>query len=288
MKKFNAIAMQSAAALAMIAPMMGSAIAVHAADTANTAPQAGVTQGASQTNITEGKVQLVESTEAPTIVDPNKPTDPLDPAKPTNPDNGGTDEHITGNKGPLSLDVVPSFDFGIRAIDSVDTDIHAKIQNYKKTPADTADTPVGHYVQITDKRSSEKKNFKLTVKDSGFIADGDKKLDRSSAVITLGESDILNSTNADPEAPMATKGAAVTLGDADATILDNADALKGASVIMFGGKAVDLIKQESQFKEDGAKDADVTVDQGVKLHLPANQQAGKYTDTITWTLASAD
>lgn len=261
---------RSALALIMIAPVLETAVV-------NADAQPGVTQATPQINDSKGKIQLVESTEVPDTVDPT------DPSKPIDPDKNGGDEKETGNKGPLSLDVVPSFNFGIRAVDSVERTYHALTQNAKLGPKDDSkETAIGHFVQITDKRGNDKRAYNLNVKDTGF-----KGL--SGSVLFLRMPDIRNSNGGMQDAGMSSatlKGDELTSDGVD--IVMEGGSQKGTNIYIFGGNYGTVTGTEQLYTVDGVKDKMATVDSAISLTVPASPKAGTYTDTITWTLSTSD
>jgi hypothetical protein len=90
-------------------------------------------------------------TENNTPTDPKDPTDPKNPTDPTDPNQPTP----TGQNGPLSLDVVPSFDFGTQKIDLAGAVYKAGTNNLQ------------NYLQTTDNRT-DKSGWTITVERSTF------------------------------------------------------------------------------------------------------------------------
>lgn len=102
---------------------------------------------------------------------------PLDPTEPNNDDGSlntiSPNDTVTrntpnaGTGGPLSLDFVSSFNFGLQDISSVTKKYTASAQQYTKQNDDTSGTGTGtgpNFAQVTDVRSGSAKGWKLTVR----------------------------------------------------------------------------------------------------------------------------
>lgn len=92
---------------------------------------------------------------------------PLDPTEPNNDDGSlntiSPNDTVTGTGGPLSLDFVSSFNFGLQDISSVTKKYTASAQQYtKKNDSTSVSGP--NFAQVTDVRSGSAKGWTLTVK----------------------------------------------------------------------------------------------------------------------------
>lgn len=125
-------------------------------------------------------------------------TDPTSPVDPTDPDSPG-DGTGTGMSGPLSLDYVPTMDFGTHSISG-------QVETYESTNL----TP---YIQTTDKRGSGA-GWKVTVSLTSFTNDSSSS--SFDGTMTLTNPGVLTTTtNSNTDAPTASSSVTVSpaLGD---------------------------------------------------------------------------
>lgn len=157
----------------------------------------------------------------------------------------------TGNKGPLSLDAVSSFNFASK-----------KLGTESKAPLEA--TPVAGKklgLQVTDERGQDL-GWKLKVSATTFET-ADKKLALKGAVMTIPEGKLTTKAGVDPSlTPTAYK---VDLSTTAATIM-SASKTQGRSswVNAFEGKAGK-----------------------VTLTIPSGNKVASYSSTITWSLEDA-
>lgn len=207
---------------------------------------------------TPGQVELIENDE------PTGPVNPLDPSKPGDSDkapedNGGS---LTGNKGPLSLDVAPAaFNFGQQKMYSTEHTYQAV------NVGDATDdgTPIeNQYLQVTDNRDSDVFGWSVKVKQDSYLTDGAKVLTGTTINIPAGEArNSLNTPATDIDARLKTYDAKIDL--AEQTVFEAKSQDKG-------GKATSTSMWKSA-------DVELTIPTGVA-------KAGNYTNTVTWTLTA--
>ncbi|GKQ43305.1 hypothetical protein RD055328_12280 [Companilactobacillus sp. RD055328] len=184
-----------------------------------------------------------------------KPTDPVDPTDPG-----------TGNDGPLSLDTVPSYDFGSKALEGGDTIFNTP----KVLLADGTYADKDGHVQVTDKRGTGA-GWKLTVK---YVAGADGSatttneawtstdgLHIKGALLELPAATWLNTNDEAVGAPDLTKAASIT--DAD---VDYASASKDLGMGTWIGTVTSA---------------------NVKLTVPQGNKVGDYKANLQWTLTDA-
>lgn len=319
---------KSAAMLTMLAPMMGGVVAHAAEDAPeapSTEATEGVTEDAPEKEETpkapatgkasaadsKGTVDFIESTDVPDPLDPhnpdpNNPMNPKDPDGPFAPDtdgngNEGGDENVTHNAGPLSLDVVPNFRFGTRTVTANGNEKMGGYSALHMTKGSEnglggEDIAFPHWVQITDNRDNTKNDFTLTLKDSGFTSE-DATATKALTGATISIADLsAKSVNGNEENMTLTP---ITISTDEQTIVESKGnaGVKGTSEIRIGttfeddaeGKLAALPKETVKDKDGNNKD--VSVDQSIRLHLPKGvtpDNHGHYTDTLTWTLSSAE
>ncbi|TLG78275.1 WxL domain-containing protein [Vagococcus zengguangii] len=83
--------------------------------------------------------------------DPEKPVIPVDPTDPTDPTNPPTEPPV-GTDGPLSIDYVSSFYFGVNKITGKTENYAARAQRVFDETGELSDVP--NYAQVTDKRGT--------------------------------------------------------------------------------------------------------------------------------------
>lgn len=207
---------------------------------------------------TPGHVKLIEND------DPTGPVDPLDPSKPGDPstspeDNGGS---LTGNEGPLSLDVAPkAFDFG-------EQKMYTTAHTYQAVNADAVDADgtavTNQYLQVTDNRDSDVFGWTVKVKQDAYLTDGSKVLTGTTINIPAGEArNSLNTPASEIDSKLKTHAVDIDLAEQTVFEANKADSSgKGTSTSVW-------------------KSADVS------LTIPAGvAKSGDYTNTVTWTLTA--
>lgn len=210
------------------------------------------------TATTPGQVELLENDEATGPVDPTDPSKPGDKDKAPE-DNGG---ELTGNKGPLSLDVAPAaFDFGQQKMYSTEHTYQAV-----NTDAKTADgTSIeNQYLQVTDNRDADVFGWAVKVKQDAYLTDGAKVLTGTTINIPAGEArNSLNTPASEIDSKLKTHEAKIDLAEQTVFEVSSQDqAGKGTSTSMWK-----------------AADVGLTIPTGVA-------KAGNYTNTVTWTLTA--
>ncbi|CAD5897456.1 conserved exported hypothetical protein [Carnobacterium maltaromaticum] len=157
----------------------------------------------------------------------------------------------TGNKGPLSLDAVSSFNFATK-----------KLGEESKAPLEA--TPVEGTklgLQVTDSRGQDL-GWKLKVSATAFET-ADKKLTLKGAVMTIPEGKLTTEVGVDPSlTPTAFK---VNLSST-ATPIMSATTTQGRS------------RWSNAFEGNGEK---------VTLAVPSGNKVASYVSTITWSLEDA-
>ncbi|MDT0111228.1 WxL domain-containing protein [Listeria booriae] len=190
----------------------------------------------------------------------NPPVNPLDPTQPLDP--GTTNP---GTTGPLSIDYVSDFDFGIQEISGETKTYNAKLDSVK---VDGEDVDVPNNVQVSDNRGNNS-GWHLTVAENGQLQDGtNRSLTGAQIAITKGTASTKPGTGID--AP--TTASAITLNpDGTSAMVMNADADQGM------GQWVD------SFGANTTEAADA-----VQLTVPGSSEKyadTAYTTTLTWTLS---
>ncbi|EOH90875.1 WxL domain-containing protein [Enterococcus pallens] len=192
---------------------------------------------------------------------PTWPKDPTDPTKP-NPNLPDGNNEETGTRGPLSLDVYPSyFDFGIQKID-----MNGGTYESQKTGT--------HYLQITDNRDSLG-GWSIVVSRTEF-SDESKELTGSQLYIPEGEAK--NTLAADP-----------TVVDSSITVADATPNIEFANMHEIGKNESTLVgavddlnnlvgKGTTTYSWDSSEEL---------LHIPAGAaKKGTFTSTINWVLSA--
>lgn len=210
------------------------------------------------TATTPGQLELMEN---------NEPTGPMDPTNPLLPgdedkapeDNGG---QLTGNQGPLSLDVAPAaFDFGKQKMYSTEHTYQAVNADAQNADGSAIEN---QYLQVTDNRDADVFGWAVKVKQDGYLADGAKELTGTTISIPAGEArNSLNMPSFEIDFRLKTYEAIIGLDEL--TVFE-------AQSIDQGGKGTSTSLWKS---------ADVA------LTIPAGvAKAGSYSNTVTWTLTA--
>lgn len=205
--------------------------------------------------------------------DDKTPTDPTDP----------DDKPGTGNTGLLTLDAVPSLDFGHGSIDKADKAFDLVSVNGKGVTDDAGDTGKNSKtadVQVTDKRATGEgwtvfvqygtvaadrtTVTPTTDTDDAWVDGTDKTLKLKGVKLVLPTAAAAWTLNGDD---VTTDGAPV--GDADVTV--SGAAAKVATADTDKGMGTWL----------GRMAADAT-----KLTIPQGNKKGDYTANLVWTMAA--
>ena len=158
----------------------------------------------------------------------------------------------TGNKGPLSLDSVSSFNFPTKKLGS---ESQAPLE---ATPVEG--TKLG--LQVTDSRGQDL-GWNLKVSATAFETTGENKLTLKGAVMTIPEGKLSTDEGVDPLlTPTAYK---VNLSPTAASIM-SATTTQGRS------------RWSNDFEGNGEK---------VTLAVPSGNKVASYVSTITWSLEDA-
>ncbi|WP_242704479.1 WxL domain-containing protein [Candidatus Enterococcus ferrettii] len=197
---------------------------------------------------TTGYLELVENT------NPIEPKDPDNPTNPLYPSSEFEEDHIvTGNIGPLSLDVAPgTFDFGQQ-------EMYQTAHMYQGVGAENSD----QYIQVTDNRDAHVVGWVVSVRQISYLTSENNVLEGSLIHIPTGEArNTLNhdTTKIDP----TLTGKAVEIG------LEEEKIFYPNSPV--AGKGTSILKWRSN---------------DVALTIPAKQaKQGNYKNTILWTLTA--
>lgn len=197
---------------------------------------------------TTGHLELVENNHPIEPRNPNDPTTPLDPD-----DDFGDDHIVTGNIGPLSLDVAPrSFNFGQQ-------EMYQTTHTYYGVNAEASD----QYIQVTDNRDADVVGWAVSVRQLNYLTSDDNVLEGSLIHIPAGET--RNTLNHDTsKIDQTLTGNAVEVGLEEEKIFypNNPGAGKGTSTLKWRPN-------------------------DVALTIPAKQaKQGNYKNTILWTLTA--
>lgn len=220
-----------------------------------------------ETYTSHGKVGFIENTDPTNPVDPTDPTKPVDPTDPDNPD--------PGTKGPLSIDYVSNFDFGI------DHKVSGNDEIYYAKPVELLDKDGkkiirANYLQVTDQRGTNA-GWKLSVNQTAQFNDGTADLDGASLKMSQ---QVLNSTNMDATTTpgVITPVVTVTPDGADVKVLK---AEKGQGM----GTWTDAFGTYDETAPEAGTSA-----KAVSLDVPgksAKNIGSTYKTDLVWTLTDA-
>ncbi|MBW9323994.1 WxL domain-containing protein [Enterococcus casseliflavus] len=203
-----------------------------------------------------GQVTLVPNEES------TKPVNPLDPSKPiVDPEEG---EGLTGNKGPLSLDVAPKeFNFGEQAM-------YITEHNYQAFNKDDLAGGITHqYLQVTDNRDADTYGWVILVKQDRYFTDDSTNNTLVGSTVNVPKGQARNNLLDDSTSIDTTlKTAAVSIDLNEKRIFEASSSLKS-------GKGTSTSVWNTKY---------------VTLTIPANvAKSGSYSNNILWTLtAEAD
>ncbi len=188
------------------------------------------------------------------------------PVDPTNPDSNFTPDNPnkpSNQKGPLSIDFVSVFNFGVQDITTNDKTYNAALVTGKnKSDTDSVDKP--NYVQVTD-NTGESLGWKLSVKQLDQLKNNSDEL----------------------------KGAQIKLSNLEAITSSSSNAIKpttNSNVILVPGNAVPITTAEKgQGEGTWVTRFGSTAEQGkesVQLFVPGAsvKKIGAYTASLEWSL----
>lgn len=182
-------------------------------------------------------------------------TDPTSPVNPENPNETSTDIG-TGMAGPLSIDYVPTLNFGTQVITG-------EVETYNVLDTRT-------HLQVTDKRGTGE-GWKVTASLSNFTATDAPTKMLPGAVISFSNKSVATTTGNISPAPT----------------VSNFSLTAGGSSAVVANAAVDAgmgIWVEKWFSSNLAGESN----ENVKLTVnTADAYAKTYTATITWTISAA-
>lgn len=188
------------------------------------------------------------------VVNPLDPSKPIDPNLPANPDDPGNKG--TGAEGPLTIDYVSNFDFGVRAISSKD-------ENYTLSSKDGKNNQQTPFIQVTDSRGTLS-GWSLTAKISDFKA---KNNDGS---IISGASLTIHPTNDTATGAYNNKTTPPSTQTVEFKATNTTENVMDATSGQGGGTWLNLINPDK-----------------TSLFIPGGSaRSGSYEATITWSLAS--
>lgn len=226
---------------------------------------------------------IADDTSTTPPVDPTDPTEETKPTDPTDPDGPGE-----GTKGPLSLDFVSSFDFGVQKITSTDQVYQAKAQIITDKDGNAKNVP--NYAQVTDNRGTLA-GWSLSVKQNGQFKDSTGK-ELTGATINIANASIQTAS----ESTVSTLSKTMTLDALGASQgVMSANKGEGAGTFVYQmGSTAGIKENNAALESNGSKDAagfDKTgkrVDSAdVTLNVPGKtvKMADTYKTTLTWTLS---
>ncbi|EOH96255.1 hypothetical protein I588_04890 [Enterococcus pallens ATCC BAA-351] len=196
---------------------------------------------------TTGHLELVENTRA------IEPKDPNDPNRPLYPSDFEEDHIVTGNVGPLSLDVAPrTFDFGQQ-------EMYQTTHTYHGVNAESPD----QYIQVTDNRDADVDGWVVSVRQVNYLTSDDNVLEGSLIHIPTGEArNTLNHDTTKIDPTLTGKAVEVGLEEEKIFYPNTSGAGKGTSTLKWRPN-------------------------DVALTIPAKQtKQGNYKNTILWTLTA--
>lgn len=222
-----------------------------------------------------GSVQFIPNTDPvdpvnPVNPDPDNPVRPIDPTKPDGPDNG-TD-------GPLSLDYVSSFDFGLNQISTKDQVYYARAQKYQGAVADTP-----NYVQVSDNRGTNA-GWRLTVAQTSPLKATTETLNNVLRGAQISLQQPSTKSNGGSTAPVA-KELVTLMDDGTAEMVVTAAQNTGAGTWATSWGTVEKAQQINAQNEKET----VTITKAVALAVPGKtpKDAVTYQTTLNWTLSDA-
>lgn len=208
----------------------------------------------------KGKIEFTENT------DETGPKDPTDPTKPGDPETTPT-----GNKGPLSIDVVPSFDFGTH-----------KLTQAENTYYDVSADDVLHYIQVTDERDDA----------NGWIV----KATRTEFTETSAATDTTGSATTTPAGAATLTGSTIIIPAGEARNALNAEptaaitdgSLAAQEELGFQANAeTTFFTAKNQEGVGKTQSTDSWTANQTGLHIPKlTAKKGSFESTINWTIVT--
>ncbi|WP_413518166.1 WxL domain-containing protein [Carnobacterium maltaromaticum] len=202
--------------------------------------------------LAEAPVPSSEETKSNIILEASPAiTPPLDPENPDEP--GGLDPNNpgTGEEGVLTIDSVPTIQFGTKIIET-------KGMVYKSENEHP-------FIQISDRRGTGE-GWGLKAKISSFQTTGEAIKTLKGAELTLQSPEVKTTSENVSKAPEVPES--LTLNGTDKAIFTAKEGQgKGTWLDVYSG-----IKDENE---------------KISLAVPSGNEAGSYQATITWTLESA-
>ncbi|EUJ35683.1 WxL domain-containing protein [Brochothrix campestris] len=270
-----------------IATILGAAILGTSATTTHAAEGGSLTSKAVVNFITNTDPSQPIDPEDP---DPENPVNPIDPIDPENPVGPGTD-------GPLSLDFVPSLNFGTAKITTKNEEYSAYAQQIKADA--TEGTPeIGNYrpnyVQVTDNRGTEA-GWTLSVQQvKQFASTEQKELTGAAIQLTDGKLNTVEGSTA--QAP--TGATEVSLVPEETINIVTAAAGQGAGVWAnyYGSSETslsadtDIVVTENEAGEEEVGSKPVIRNSAVTLSVPGAsvKTDSTYSTELKWTLAETE
>lgn len=197
---------------------------------------------------TTGHLELLENK------NPIEPRNPNDPTNPLYPANDFEEDHIvTGNIGPLSLDIAPgAFDFGQQ-------EMYQTTHTYYGVNTKASD----QYIQVTDNRDADVVGWVVSVRQLNYLTSEDNVLEGSLIHIPTGEArNTLNHDTTEIDPTLTGKAVEVGLEEEKIFYPNSPGAGKGTSTLKWQPNDVGLT-------------------------IPAKQaKQGNYKNTILWTLTA--
>ena len=315
MKKTIVLSSASLVALTLIA---ATAPAFAATYGPTTAPLGDVAQSAGDVAFTPGDTSTSpvnpdpgnsgDDNSNPVTSNPTTPGDGNEPATPNNPGDGnGT---TTGDVGPLTIDVVPNFDFGTHAVSSSDATYYATAQAYSTTSTTGTTTLFGpNFAQVTD-TTGQNQGWTLQVSQDSAFSNGSNTL--AGAQVNFAANTI-TSQNWNGFTPATSTATAISPTTGIVTVAQvAANTGEKTNTISFGTGAITEDLDTTTYASTGnigyeatggafagvqnfGKVADTdtnatnrVVNNAVSLYVPATAsptQGTTYTTTFTWTLS---
>lgn len=221
----------------------------------------------------ESCVELIY-TASENITPPVNPENPAFPVDPINPDGTQPKE---GTGGPLSIDYVSSFDFGMNKISNKNQIYFAQAQHYYKSSLVTP-----NFIQITDNRGNlngwtlkvfEEKQFRTT-KPSKYE-------ELKGASLSFLKPTLV--TNGDARRPISYEVIDLTPGTETTVAQAETGAGAGTWIVRWGGTDDLFTKKLSA----GKKNIEKIFTTSVSLYVPGDtpKEAADYRTKLTWILS---
>lgn len=219
-----------------------------------------------------GKIKYLPGIEKVDPVNPENP-DPDYPVKPITPVNPGGPNLST--TGPLSIDFISEFDFGLNPISNQDEIYYARAQAYEETSDKTP-----NFVQVSDRRGVYS-GWTLTVKQTGQFQSLQKTEHEilEGAMIKIAQPTV--KSNAQGTAyPVAMKELSLVPGIETRVVTADSEAGAGTWVTYWG--EVEAVTE----KDEQGKNQEFDVTKAVQLHVPGSTPKDPviYQTRLDWKL----